>query len=222
MNASQNGQAHAELKDAETMPVLRSNSPVLRANISDLMSHPGVSSLIPFAHYGARKLGHIGIIGISLCFFCIVAMFSANSPLHEQISSQTAMLSSLRSSADNTGRSTTASERALSPRQLVDELPARNDLPRILGQIVTIATASSLSLDQGDYEFSATESRAISSYRLTLPVRGSYPQVRRFIEDTLATIPFVALESLRVERNEVSDQIIAADLEFSVLVGNRI
>jgi hypothetical protein len=87
-----------------------------------------------------------------------------------------------------------------------------------MGQIVTVAAAAGLTLDRGNYEFMATESGEVSRYRLDLPVRGSYPQVREFIENTLAAVPVAALENMRVERNAVADRTIAADLQFAVLV----
>lgn len=193
----------------------------IRDRMASVIGKRGPSPLLPYANYGAQKIGRLGIIGIALCLFSIAATISANRPLHDQVAAQAVELENMRASAadgESPGRET---NQQIDKREVVDELPARDELPRYLGEIVSIAATTGLSLDRGDYEFSDTQSSAISSYRLTLPVRGSYPQVRQFIEETLAAIPVVALESLRVERNTVSDQIIAADLEFAILVRNE-
>ncbi len=178
------------------------------------------TSLIPYARYGAQKLGHAGIIGLSILIFCTAAFVSANGPLHDQIASQTLELDNLRAISSSEQGSVGASNPPDSAREIIAQLPSRNDLPQIMGQIVAVATAAGLSLDRGSYAFTSTESGDISSYHLNLPVRGSYPQVREFIENTLAAVPAAALDSMRVERNEVSSQVIAADLEFAVLVGS--
>jgi len=218
MSGLRSEQLSVGLANADTIPLPESDSSKAGFGLARYFGNHTTSSLIAFAQYGAQRLGHVGVVGISLIFFSIVASYSANGPLHEKTSSQAAELESLRLTSGNTNRAERKDDGTLSAQQLIDELPAHNDLPEILGQILTIATASKLSLDQGDYEFADTQSSAISSYRLTLPVRGSYPQVRQFIEQTLAAMPYVALEGLRVERNEISDQIIAADLEFAVLI----
>lgn len=179
------------------------------------------SSLIPYARYGAQKIGHAGIIGLSFLIFSIATFFSANSPLREQILSQTAALEDARDLAGSQQNTGGSGDPAGTAQELIKELPSRDDLPEIMGQIVTVATAAGLTLDRGNYEFTATESGDVSRYRLNLPVRGSYPQVRAFIENTLAAVPVAALESMRVERNQVSDQTIAADLKFAVLVGSN-
>lgn len=190
------------------------------APLTGIVTRMRASSLIPYARYGARKLGHAGIIGLSILIFSAAAFVSTNSPLHDQVASQTLELDNLRAIASNEHGSVRASYPLDSAREIVAQLPSRNDLPQIMGQIVAVATAAGLSLDRGSYAFTSTESGDISSYRLKLPVRGSYPQVREFIENTLAAVPAAALESMRVERNEVSSQVIAADLEFAVLVGS--
>jgi hypothetical protein len=179
------------------------------------------SALIPYARYGAQKLGHAGIIGLSFLIFSVAAFFSTNTPLHDQVLSQSAALENARDLAGSQQSTGGGNDPFGAAQQLVRELPSRDDLPEIMGQIVTVAAAAGLSLDRGNYEFTATESGDVSRYRLNLPVRGSYPQVRAFIENTLAAVPVASLESMRVERNEVTDRTIAADLKFAVLVGSK-
>jgi len=192
----------------------------LRERMTAVIGTRRALPLLPYAHYGARKLGLAGIVGIALCLFSGVTSLTANAPLHDRVAEQSIALERERASAGTADTSRRVTGRVDERRNVVDELPAREELSEYLGRIVAIADASNLSLDRGDYEFATTQSSEISSYRVTLPVRGGYPQVRRFIEDTLAGIPAIALESLRVERNAVTDQVVAADLEFAILVRN--
>lgn len=220
MNKQQSIQNLSVQASSTPVPAPGTISSILQIKLGSALLRKNASSLIPFARYGARKIGHAGIVGISLLIFSLVLLFTANAPLHERISSQSLELDSARSTASNRAQPGPENRQSHSAQQIVKELPSRNDLPIIMGQIVTIATASGLMLDRGNYEFSTTESNVISRYSLSLPVRGGYPQVREFIENTLATIPVMALESMRIERNEISDKNIAADLEFAILVGN--
>ena len=72
----------------------------------------------------------------------------------------------------------------------------------------------------GRYEFTPAKSGQIARYRLAFPVRGSYPQLRRFIDGTLGAVPAVGLEGLRLERASVDEEVLDADLRFEVIVRN--
>ena len=61
---------------------------------------------------------------------------------------------------------------------------------------------------------------ASGEYRITLPVRGTYPSIRQFIEKTLAAAPPVALESLHLARNEVADSAVDAEISFVIYLGS--
>jgi hypothetical protein len=215
-------QVKHESQDAST-PIMAAVSPETASKLPQSRSATGLarSSLIPYARYGAQKLGHAGIIGLSLLIFSIVSFFSTNAPMRDEVSSRAADLENARALAGQQQHSGTRAAGSGPAAQIVSHLPSRNDLPQIMGQIVTVATASGLALDRGSYEFTPTESGEVSRYRLTLPVRGNYPQVRQFIENTLAAVPAAALEGMRIERSEVSNQVIAADLQFAVLVGSK-
>ena len=216
-------QVRQQLSEKGSSPLTRdaaSNFPQSRSPEPGIITQLSVSSIVPYARYGAQKIGPAGIVGLSLCIFSIVAFLSANGPLRESIATQESALEGARVAAGNQRVSRDRNDPAADVRQLVSQLPSRNDLPQILGQIVTVAAAAGLSLERGSYEFTTTESGSISRYQLDLPVRGSYPQVRQFVENTLATVPVVALESMRVERNDVSNQSISAELQFAVLVGS--
>jgi Tfp pilus assembly protein PilO len=221
MDMSKSHPVRAVPADKSAMEPASRDLSAANQGLLEKFSHLQVSSLLPFLRYGADRIGPAGIIGVALCFFALVASISATGPLKAQAAAQRSELDALRSHTRQATASEQGNETQQNARRLVDELPARNDLPQILGRIFAIASEAGLSLEKGGYDFSDSRSNAISFYRLSLPVRGSYPQVRRFIENTLASMPVIALERLRFDRSEVSDEIIAADLEFAVLVRNE-
>ena len=76
-------------------------------------------------------------------------------------------------------------------------------------------------LEQGRYELTPLHSGHLARYRMSFPIKGSYPDIRRFIDATLSTIPAAALEGLRIERKNVGDAGVSADLRFSIFVRNE-
>ena len=54
----------------------------------------------------------------------------------------------------------------------------------------------------------------LAEYRITLPLKGDYGQIRGFIAKTLNELPYVALESVRFERQKVNDPAIDAQLKL--------
>ncbi|MDH5259740.1 MAG: hypothetical protein OEX07_17130, partial [Gammaproteobacteria bacterium] len=53
-------------------------------------------------------------------------------------------------------------------------------------------------------------------YSMTFSIAASYPEIKAFIIDTLAALPFLALEQLTFERNEVNSDDVSAHLRFTL------
>jgi len=52
--------------------------------------------------------------------------------------------------------------------------------------------------------------------RMTFPVHARYPDIRRFVDTTLATLPGAAVDGLRLERKDVAAAEIDADIRFAL------
>ena len=209
----------SNLPDSMSMPLQSSAGSVsVKSRPPDRAVRFSTSSIVPYAQYAAERIGHLGIIGLSLIVFSIVSFFSANWQVRGQIRETTDLLDIETANVDNSSIQRSGNPVVNGAQQIFSQLPVSNDLPGIMGRIVSVASSSGISLDSGSYELAPTESPAVSRYVIKFPVRGSYPQVRKFIENTLAAVPAAALEGMRIERAKVSDQVISADLKFGVLV----
>jgi hypothetical protein len=89
-------------------------------------------------------------------------------------------------------------------------------MPSILRQLFAKATQARLALDTGRYEINATRSAGVVRYQVAFPVTGPYPQVRSFIDGTLATMPAVGLSELVLERKSISDANVDALIRMTV------
>jgi hypothetical protein len=54
---------------------------------------------------------------------------------------------------------------------------------------------------------------------MTLPVRGSYTDVRGFVNDVLDTVPAIALEELVLKRESVDEPELEAQVRFLLYLG---
>ena len=193
-------------------------APASPATSTALRLRETTSAIIPYLSYGAQRLGHLGVVGISLCVFSLIAFTSGNLGLRQQVSDQAAELVVAREAAGSNSLQASDASPAAAASRFVASLPGRNEVPQIMGSVVTVAAAAGIELERGSYEYVSSDDGAIARYRMSLPVNGSYPQVRQFIENLLAAVPAIALDSMRIERDNISDQVIAADLRFTVLL----
>ena len=163
-----------------------------------------------------QRLGVMGIGGVAAVIFCATFVVSALLPLYSRVVE-------LRDTVEATGNA--ARHLRLPPPQeqatkFVAGLPDRNSLPAVMGAIVQQANDAGLSLERGTYQWSLGKSGALARYQVTLPVKGSYPAIRKFVDSTLAEVPAAALAGISLERPNVGDAQVAANLRFEIFVRN--
>jgi len=208
----------ATLKSALTpVPAQRPSRGDLTAAVArgrDLARHAFASlRVISFEHL--PRVGRAGGLGLALLMGSAVFWLSTVQPLARdaaQLETEVAAIAAARSGAE--GVSSPGSEL----EALLGRLPTPAELPGIVAVVVAQAEEAGLELDRGEYELTSARSGELARYHLSLPVRGTYPQVREFIDGSLAAVPALGLEGLRLERASVGDKIIDADLRFSVVV----
>jgi hypothetical protein len=56
----------------------------------------------------------------------------------------------------------------------------------------------------------------------TLPVRGTYPQIRHYIKEALAAVPTLSLAGIRFDRESIDDPMINARVKWVVYLGRKV
>jgi len=167
---------------------------------------------------GLGAAGPLGWAGLGTLLLTFVTAWAVLPPQQESLSDLRDRLSAAQA------RSRSGAEQAGSPARQSSEflrrLPMRRDIPAILGIVVDQAQSADLELESGSYEWRPAKEGAVAQYRIALPVRGSYPSIRRFVEATLAAAPPVALESLHIARDDVQDSVIDAEISFVIYLGD--
>jgi hypothetical protein len=173
--------------------------------------HAAGAQLVAQARYRIARLGVLGQTGLAALAAAAVLALSALLPAQHALETLTTDLARARHSPAS------ASAGPGTP-QLLATLPTRTQMPAVIGQVFTEAKEVGVSLDTGHYVYTAAKGGAIAHYELEFPVKASYPDIRKFIDRTLAAVPSSALAKLRFERKAVADGVVAANVVFVVFV----
>lgn len=153
------------------------------------------------------RLGGAGVAGLGILAFCVPFYFSALAPALEELERRGAP-ASVRS----------APQGALDSEDLerfYSRFPALERLPGQLDTLYAHAKVANVQLLQGEYRLESGAG-ALAAYRVTLPVRGSYPQVRQFVGRVLKEMPTTSLDAVRFERKRAADAQLEAQVRLTI------
>lgn len=160
---------------------------------------------------GATAVLIIG--GITFYFFAVI-------PLEKSITSLQQKTEQLRAQVQSRKA---ANMQLLAPaEQLVSFykiFPNASSAPDNLNKIYEAAKAHSLALEQGEYRMSRDENSKLVRYEIIFPVKGTYPQIRKFVNQVLKNIPTIALENITFQRQKVGESTIQSQIRFMLYLG---
>ncbi len=90
--------------------------------------------------------------------------------------------------------------------------PKKENIPNLLRVIYRTAEGQGLLLAEGSYQLALLKDTRLAAYQISLPVTGSYAQVRQFVAQLLHALPTVAVDELHFSR----DAITTAQLEAKI------
>jgi len=93
------------------------------------------------------------------------------------------------------------------------DLPAASTAIASLAELQNLAEERGLMQDSGQYKLE--QDGGLVRYRLSLPVTGTYPAVRLFLSQALTKFPNLALDSLRISREQIGMSEVDAALQLS-------
>jgi len=166
----------------------------------------------------ARKLGRFNLLLFLLLLLVLLAisMFDRIN-LHQQ----QAMMASLKR-LDKEIATASAPQTQIKPstgqylQQFQALLGDRKYAEQELKKILDIAQKSEVQIRAGDYKQVDNVQGQFSTYSLKFPVRGSYTQIRHFVERCLLQMPNASLDELTFKRDAVSQVVLEAKVQFTV------
>jgi hypothetical protein len=164
----------------------------------------------------ARELGALGIASLLLIAVSVVFSLAVLGPLDARRATLNHELDGALQRPPSRGLTRVS---ASAPSARLDafyrffERPERTD--EWLAKVYGVATASGLELRSGDYRLAESRER-IERYQITLPVTGSYAQIRSFLEGVLAEIPVLSLDHVSFRRKAANEARIDAEVVLTL------
>jgi len=101
-------------------------------------------------------------------------------------------------------------------QQFRDSFPAARWRQQRLADLFDGAARAGLSVGRTEHRPGLEPALGLARYRITLPVSGTYNQVRGFVRQALAADPALSLDSLRLSRAHAGQAQLQAQLQFSL------
>ena len=168
---------------------------------------------LPHAAWTISRTGRPGLAGIGLLLATALFLLST----HLKVSAEVETLRADLAAAQRQPRAVVADkDKAAAPVTAMSALPARTDMPAMLHQLFDEVARARLAIDTAKYDVHTLSSSGVVRYQIGFPVTGPYPQVRAFIDSTLAKMPAVALSDLVLERRSIGSGSVDAQIRMTV------
>jgi len=99
-----------------------------------------------------------------------------------------------------------------------ERFPAIDQLSSQLDYLFDLAAAQGLAFNRGEYALVEKSGGQLRRFELTLPVTGTYPQVRALVLEMLAKMPALAIDDISLEREKIADGQISATFRLVLFV----
>ncbi len=164
-------------------------------------------------HQLLRILGPLGITGLGILLFCAAFYLSAVKPAEFEIAAQRDAAQRMKSRSPY--RPVSMDKRVDELRRFHNLFPPTRHMANEVEKLWVIASEYQIDLQQGEYRLESS-GPGLARYRITLPVRASYTQLRQFINFILKEIPTISIDGLRFERKKISETQLEAQIRLTL------
>lgn len=159
-----------------------------------------------------RMLGPFGMAGVGVLLLCAIFYIGVIRPAEIEIAAQRDAAARLKSRSPY--QSVALDKRGDDLRRFYNLFPTTDKIPGTVERLWRIAAAGKIDLQRGEYRLEAA-GPGLARYRVTLPLRTSYGQIRSFINAVLQETPTAAIEGLRFERKIISETLLDAQIDLT-------
>lgn len=162
------------------------------------------------ARLWSERLGHLGRWGIGLAALGVTVYLSAVLPgradLRHGQDRVAALHERLAQEAERTAQSPDPSGDELD--RFYRFLPPDTDISDAFRTVYRISARNDLQLEQGEYRVAVEGLGRILRYEATFPIVGRYPQIRLFVRQVSAQLPFAVPDKIHFEyQDDKSGQV---------------
>lgn len=179
-----------------------------------------MSNLRLHLEYHVKQAGIAGAIGALVLAFVPGYYWTVIRPLQAEADSLTVRYESARILKASGQRAVDALEtREARIRAFHGFFPIREEVPGWMSKIYAAADAEKLPLTRGEYRrVASADGESPVPLRISLPVKGKYDQIRRFLTAALADVPMLALEEVLFQRQNATDVEVEAEIRLILYV----
>jgi hypothetical protein len=172
-------------------------------------------------HRLGPMIGWPGLIGIGLWAICLMLFVALVQPARLRLDEMRDNAESLQARLGKAGQlpqgGTPTTEGQLAEFYRI--FPDSQATADLVGGIARIAQRHGLGLDQGDYKATPDPFGRLTRLQITLPLKGTYQQIRGCLATLGREMPIVALEQVQFERQKVGDGLVDARLRLVLFLG---
>lgn len=99
----------------------------------------------------------------------------------------------------------------------VDDLPSSASLNARIGSLHHLAQQRKLRLDQGEYRIEQGTDSHLARCRITFPAHGTYPDLRRWLEDITESDKGLIVDGLIVKRPDANSERLEVRVQLTLL-----
>lgn len=163
--------------------------------------------------------GWPGAIGLGLLVFSISFYFSAVLPAHKHLEELDNNIAEMRGSVKSADQDVIPDRPETQLLAFYRFFADHQDIPDLLEQIYEHASAIGLRLDRGEYRVISDKTGKLLRYQITLPVKGTYPQIRGFVANILKDIPTLSLDNINFKKQKITDPTVDSEIKLSLYLG---
>lgn len=94
-----------------------------------------------------------------------------------------------------------------------------SNTPDLLRRLHLRAHDQGLSVQQAEYHPVPDPEGKFLRYQIVLPVKGTYPEIRRFLAEASRELPGLAVDSINFQRQHIGDPIVEAQIKLTLFLG---
>jgi len=171
---------------------------------------------------GVESLGWPGILGLGLLVFAGGIYFSTFPSEQSRLDDLRQQIVKAReqraAEASGAGAPLTPADRLAA---FYGFFPRPNDLPDLMEKVFAAAKGQGLQLERGEYRVVWDSGGGLTQFQVMLPVRGTYPQIRKFVNGAMAEVSTLSLNSIQFDRQKVGDPMVDATVKLTVYLGTK-
>lgn len=155
----------------------------------------------------------VGALGVAV--FAAGFHFSVVRPAQEEALALQSTLAHLRAQHSLLGPGAQPNPR-LQLVRFYASFPSGESAPNWLERIYAAASINHLELTSGDYRVVRNGQEQLARYQITLPLKGSYPDIRGFLRTVLSDLPSVSLDNIAFERQKIGEASVAVSVSLTL------